>query len=106
MPDLELQDMSQGEAAYARLYAAIRAGEFKPGDRLRETEVAAKLSLSRTPVREALRKLESDGIVEHRPSFRGCHPHLVAARSGRAIRDAAGLGAHCGADGRQTCQRG
>jgi DNA-binding GntR family transcriptional regulator len=67
MPDLELQDMSQGEAAYARLYAAIRAGEFKPGDRLRETEVAAKLSLSRTPVREALRKLESDGIVEHRP---------------------------------------
>lgn len=59
--------MSQGEAAYARLLTAIRDGEFQPGDRLRETDVANRLSLSRTPVREALRKLESDGIVEHRP---------------------------------------
>ena len=59
--------MSQGEAAYARLLSAIRDGEFQPGDRLRETDVANRLSLSRTPVREALRKLESDGIVEHRP---------------------------------------
>ena len=61
------QEMSQGEAAYARLLSAIRDGEFQPGDRLREIEVAERLSLSRTPVREALRKLESDGIVEHRP---------------------------------------
>ncbi|MBD3666270.1 GntR family transcriptional regulator [Sulfitobacter sp. TSTF-M16] len=59
--------MSQGEAAYERLLAAIQYGKFQPGDRLREIEVAASLSLSRTPVREALRKLESDGIVEHRP---------------------------------------
>lgn len=67
MPDIELQDMSQGELAYHRLHTAIRTGEFRPGDRLREIDVAEKLSLSRTPVREALRKLESDGIVEHRP---------------------------------------
>ncbi|WP_299141608.1 GntR family transcriptional regulator [uncultured Tateyamaria sp.] len=60
-------DMSQGEAAYARLLTAIRSGEFKPGDRLRETDVATRLDLSRTPVREALRRLEADGIVEHRP---------------------------------------
>lgn len=59
--------MSQGEVAYHRLYDAIRTGQFRPGDRLREIEVAEKLALSRTPVREALRKLESDGIVEHRP---------------------------------------
>ncbi len=38
-----------------------------PGDRLREEDVAERLSLSRTPVREALRRLEADGIVEHRP---------------------------------------
>jgi DNA-binding GntR family transcriptional regulator len=63
----ELQEMSQGEAAYERLLTAIRDGDFQPGDRLREIDVAARLSLSRTPVREALRKLESDGIVEHRP---------------------------------------
>lgn len=63
----ELQEMSQGGAAYERLLRAIGDGTYRPGDRLREVEVAARLSLSRTPVREALRKLESDGIVEHRP---------------------------------------
>lgn len=62
----ETQEMSQGEVAYARLMEAIRDGVFQPGDRLRETDVAGRLSLSRTPVREALRKLEADGIVEHR----------------------------------------
>jgi len=67
MTETELQDMSQGEVAYHRLYEAIRSGWFRPGDRLREVEVADTLALSRTPVREALRKLESDGIVEHRP---------------------------------------
>lgn len=60
-------DISQGEAAYAKLLEAIRAGTYGPGARLRETEVAARLNLSRTPVREALRRLEADGIVEHRP---------------------------------------
>jgi len=34
---------------------------------LREEDVGERLSLSRTPVREALRKLEADGIIEHRP---------------------------------------
>jgi DNA-binding GntR family transcriptional regulator len=67
MSETELQVMSQGEAAYHRLYEAIRAGDFRPGDRLREIDVAERLTLSRTPVREALRKLENDGIVEHRP---------------------------------------
>lgn len=66
MLDTEMQDMSQGELAYTRLHKAIRDGVFSPGDRLREADVADRLSLSRTPVREALRKLEADGIVEHR----------------------------------------
>ncbi len=56
-----------GEAAYDALISAIREGRYAPGDRLREEEVGARLSLSRTPVREALRRLEADGIVEHRP---------------------------------------
>ena len=60
-------EKSQGETAYDRLLTAIRCGEFAPGDRLRETDVGTRLGLSRTPVREALRKLEADGIVEHRP---------------------------------------
>ena len=61
------REMSQGEVAYERLLTAIRGGAFRPGDRLREVDVAERLELSRTPVREALRRLEADGIVEHRP---------------------------------------
>ncbi|MEM9108348.1 MAG: GntR family transcriptional regulator [Pseudomonadota bacterium] len=55
-----------GETAYDSILMAIRSGEFKPGDRLREEEIGSRLALSRTPIREALRRLESDGIVEHR----------------------------------------
>lgn len=46
---------------------AIEAGLYQPGDRLREVEIAERLSLSRTPIREALRRLEAENIVEHRP---------------------------------------
>ena len=58
---------SSGEAAYSALLNALRVGTYTPGDRLREEEVAERLTLSRTPVREALRRLEADGIVQHRP---------------------------------------
>lgn len=58
---------SNGETAYEALLAALRSGAFMPGERLREEEVAERLGFSRTPVREALRRLESDGVVEHRP---------------------------------------
>ena len=60
-------DMSQGGIAFAKLMAAIEAGDFQPGDRLREVEVADRLGLSRTPIREALRRLEAENIIEHRP---------------------------------------
>lgn len=53
--------------AYEQIYQAIIRGEIKPGDRLRETDLAEQIGLSRTPIREAIRKLESDGIVEHQP---------------------------------------
>jgi len=59
--------LSQGQAAHDALTEAIRAGRYAPGDRLRETEIAERLALSRTPIREALRRLEADGIVQHRP---------------------------------------
>lgn len=48
---------------------AIEDGIYQPGDRLREIEVSERLALSRTPVREALRRLEAENIVEHRPRF-------------------------------------
>jgi DNA-binding GntR family transcriptional regulator len=57
----------QGRDAYERLVADIRAGRLKPGDRLTETEIAERLGISRTPVREAIRQMESDGLVNHIP---------------------------------------
>ncbi len=62
-----MPEKSSGEAAYDALIASIRSGQYPPGRRLREEEVGESLRLSRTPVREALRRLEAEGIVEHRP---------------------------------------
>ena len=59
--------LSGGGSAYDAMLDAIKSGQILPGDRLREEEIAKDLNLSRTPVREALRRLEADGIVEHRP---------------------------------------
>lgn len=67
MPQTQTPPQSSGETAYASLINALRSGDFSPGDRLREEDVAKRLHLSRTPVREALRRLENNGLVEHRP---------------------------------------
>jgi DNA-binding GntR family transcriptional regulator len=49
------------------LRAEIVAGRLRPGDRLKEEEVAAQLGVSRGPVREALRQLEHEGLVASLP---------------------------------------
>jgi len=51
---------------YDRLRAAILAGDLAPGSPVIEAEVAATLGASRTPVREALRRLETEGMIEPR----------------------------------------
>jgi DNA-binding GntR family transcriptional regulator len=53
------------EIAYETLKHAIITGEIPAGVRIVETEYADKLHISRTPLREALRKLERDGLVEY-----------------------------------------
>lgn len=60
----------RGEIAYLKLKEAIRSGELKPGQRVRESEMAARLDVSRTPVREAFRRLEADGLLSFAP-YRG-----------------------------------
>lgn len=52
---------------YDYLYSAIRKGEIKAGDTLTERDLAEKLGVSRTPIREAIRKLEEQGVVIHEP---------------------------------------
>ena len=49
--------------AYALIMEAIEAGAFKPGDRLVEAELAERFGVSRTPVREALQRLETQAMV-------------------------------------------
>ncbi|SFG18176.1 transcriptional regulator, GntR family [Novosphingobium sp. CF614] len=49
------------------LTKAIIAGEFAPGSRLDEQQLAQRYSVSRTPVREALRQLATSGLIEIRP---------------------------------------
>jgi len=52
------------DEAYAALGEAIVDGRLRPGDRLRDIELAAHMGISRTPVREALQKLQRIGLVE------------------------------------------
>ena len=52
-----------GEVVFEYLRNAILAGELKPGERLMEVTIADQLGVSRTPVREAIRKLEKESFV-------------------------------------------
>lgn len=52
------------DAVHQILREAITSGTLAPGDRLREVAIARQLSVSPTPVREALRRLEREGLVE------------------------------------------
>lgn len=51
------------EVVFNTLRAAIIHGEFEPGERLMEVHLAKRLGVSRTPVREAMRMLELEGLV-------------------------------------------
>jgi DNA-binding GntR family transcriptional regulator len=67
-PELGQSDSSKAirEMAYEELKHMIIMGEISPGTRLIETKYAKKLHVSRTPLREALRRLEQDGLVEYK----------------------------------------
>lgn len=55
------------DSVYGSLKAMIVTGQLAPGARITENDLAAKLKVSRTPVREALNRLERDGLVTGRP---------------------------------------
>src|SRR5437764_6610157 len=59
--------LSIREHAYLYLKELILEGEFNAGDRLIERELASKLNISRTPIREALFRLETQGFVKTVP---------------------------------------
>jgi len=67
----------------ASLREAILHGYFEPGEKLDQDRIAEELEVSRTPVREAMRRLESEGFVEVRPH----HGAFIAKVSQQDIRE-------------------
>jgi len=54
-----------GRLAYDRIRESIQSGALGPGDRILEDDLAKRLEMSRTPVREAVRQLEAEGLLVH-----------------------------------------
>jgi len=105
------------ESVFNKLYNHVIFGQFKPGQRLTEEQLAGEMDVSRTPVREALRRLEQEGLVRVLPR-QGCIVRRLtldearqvyeirAALEGLAARSAAtGMDAQALGDLRQTLER-
>lgn len=63
----ELQHTTLKVRVSERIRQAILSGTFRPGERLNETHLAARFSVSRIPVREALLELQEQGLIIHQP---------------------------------------
>ena len=59
-----IRSYSVADLAYERIRSLVLSGELAPGTRLGQVELAGRLGISRTPVREALRRLGGEGLVE------------------------------------------
>ncbi|WP_432547427.1 GntR family transcriptional regulator [Kineococcus sp. SYSU DK004] len=77
------------EDAYRRLRDAIVDGTLEPGERLRDAELERWLGVSRTPIREAVARLEQAGLVHTRPG----RSTVVAPLDARAARHAQSVAA-------------
>lgn len=69
--------LTMAEQAFQFLRQAILSNQILPGEELKESDIAEQLSISRTPVREAIRMLEAEGLVARQPYRHG----VVARRS-------------------------
>lgn len=67
------------DVIFNTLREAIIIGELRPGERLMEVQLAEKMGVSRTPVREAIRKLELEGLVNMLPR-KGAHVAELSAK--------------------------
>ena len=73
-----------GKRAADDLRRAILIGRYQPGERLVEDRLSAELGISRVPIREALRTLAGDGLVEVRPN-RGATVAVISAEMARDL---------------------
>jgi DNA-binding GntR family transcriptional regulator len=79
-PDTGASRTSQAERVYVELRGMLLRGELPAGRRLVEQQLAAHFATSRTPVREALRRLEGDGHLVRDPSG-GMQPAVPSVRA-------------------------
>ena len=77
------------DVVFNTLRQAIFRGELKPGERLMEIQLANKLGVSRTPIREAIRKLELEGLVLMIPR-RGAEVAEITEKSLRDVLEVRG----------------
>lgn len=78
--------MARKEEAYEYLKNCIITNKMKSGQPLSEPEISKKLQMSRTPVREAIRELEKDGLVVSYPA-RGAHVAVLSVEDVEEICD-------------------
>lgn len=78
-PDGTLEPASLVELSVRRLRREILSGAFPPGERLIEEQLTSRFGISRAPLREALRELAQQGLVEHSPR-RGVRVADLSAR--------------------------
>jgi DNA-binding GntR family transcriptional regulator len=74
-----LERTTTPEGVYRILRGAILDGTFPPGGQLREREISTELGISRSPLREALTRLEEEGLIVRIP-FRGAFVVEVSAK--------------------------
>ena len=65
---MEYQEQSLGGQIFNRIRDDILSGNYTPGEELKEAPLGKQLGVSRTPVREALRQLDLEGLVEIAPN--------------------------------------
>lgn len=66
-PEGDGGNRGRSEWAYDMLHEGIREGTIEPGQRIMEIEVSTWLRMSRTPVREAMRRMQAEGLLERAP---------------------------------------
>ena len=81
--DHALEFRTKGQAVYEQLRGWIVHGKLGPGDAVDQERLADSLGVSRMPLRQALQRLESDGLIERRPH----HTAIVTGFSQPDIRD-------------------
>ena len=73
---LEIAKKTYKDHVTDHVYQLLLSGELRPGDRLKESLLAKQLGISRAPVREAMKELRLNGLVDYRPQVGNSIPLL------------------------------